>query len=242
MLDSTDIIGVAEGGDDTAAPSRIERKKREKLSAIKRAARELFAKKGFKSATTREIAEHADIGTGTLFLYTTSKEELLVEIFIEELGETLNEAFATTCADDHLLEQILHIFFALVRYHDPDRELGRVFVKELLFVERKLNQRVAAFFDGIYQRMTAIIARAQERGELSREVPARPLARNLFALYLFTLKKWLAGDYPRQDCERWLRESLGLHLCCVAPIKDPRVSPVRRARRAAKGGTANRRR
>ncbi|MGH7917969.1 MAG: TetR/AcrR family transcriptional regulator, partial [Candidatus Binataceae bacterium] len=94
MLDCPDLR-IADGGDDSAALSRVERRKREKLSAIKRAARALFAKKGFKSATTREIAEGADIGTGTLFLYTRSKEELLVEFFIEELGETLDGSFAT---------------------------------------------------------------------------------------------------------------------------------------------------
>jgi AcrR family transcriptional regulator len=231
MPENADLFATADGA---STLSRIERRKRAKMCAIKRAARELFAEKGFKSTTTREIAERADVGTGTVFLYTTSKEELLVEIFIEELGDTLDGAFARIDERQPLLEQLLQIFCALVRYHDGDRELARVFVKELLFVEHRLALRTAAFLESLYVRMAAMIARAQELGEFPADVPAFALARNLFALYVFTLKRWLGGSHRRQDCEAWLRDSLGLHLRCA------RSETVVRSSAAA--GTSHRRR
>lgn len=196
--------------------NRTERKKREKMEAIKRAARALFARKGFESTRTREIAERADIGAGTLFLYTSSKEELLVEIFLEELGRTLDTAFASIPQNRPLLDQLLHIFNGVIRYHEPDRELARVFVKELPFVRQRLHDRTSAFLRDWYVRMASLIGRAQARGEFPRDVPAFALARNCFALYIFTLKTWLAGDHPRAECEGWLRESIGLHLRCAA--------------------------
>ena len=72
--------------------SRVERKKRDKLERIKRAARALFARKGFEATTTREIATAADVGIGTVFLHTTSKQDLLVMIFREEAGRTVDAA------------------------------------------------------------------------------------------------------------------------------------------------------
>jgi AcrR family transcriptional regulator len=214
--------------------NRVERKKREKLRAIKRAARELFARKGFASTKTREIAERADIGAGTLFLYTSSKEELLVEIFLEELGRTLDAAFASMPQSRPLLGQLLHIFNSVIRYHEPDPELARVFVKEMTFVDERLKERTAVFLRDWYARLAAVIERAQARGELPEDVPAFALARNCFALYIFTLETWLTGDHPRSDCESRLRESLGLHLrCAVGPQaqarakKTPRPAPGR---------------
>jgi AcrR family transcriptional regulator len=65
-----------------AAPAgRREQNKQEKLARIAAAAKALFAAKGFAQTTTQEIAERAEIGAGTLFLYAKSKEDLLVMVF-----------------------------------------------------------------------------------------------------------------------------------------------------------------
>ena len=116
------------------SPGRIERSKRDKLERIKRAARKLFGRKGFDATTTREIAQAADIGAGTLFLYAGTKEDLLVLIFREEIGRVVTEAFATMPSRP-LLDQALHLFGAMIALHERDRGLARVFVRELPFVE-----------------------------------------------------------------------------------------------------------
>src|SRR5689334_23700284 len=57
---------------------RRERNKQAKLERITAAASELFAEHGVDEVTTQEIADQADIGTGTLFLYAKTKGELLL--------------------------------------------------------------------------------------------------------------------------------------------------------------------
>jgi kynurenine formamidase len=57
---------------------RRERNKQAKLDRIVAAARELFAEHGVDEVTTQQIADKADIGTGTLFLYVKSKGDLLL--------------------------------------------------------------------------------------------------------------------------------------------------------------------
>jgi AcrR family transcriptional regulator len=192
---------------------RRERNKLEKLTRIKRAARMLFAEKGFEATTTREIAEHADVGAGTLFLYFQTKEELLVLLFREEMGHAIDTAFATVQEKQPLLEQLLHVFHAMIAHHEQDVRLARIFVKELPFVGGRLRQEINAFLADWYNRLAGLIERAQQRGEVRLEVPSRPLARNCFALYLSQLRQWLSGDLSREKLATRLRLTLELQLC-----------------------------
>src|SRR5260370_33628686 len=116
------------------SPGRIERSKRDKLDRIKRAARKLFGRKGFEATTTREIAAAADIGAGTLFLYAGTKEDLLVLMFREDMSRVVADAFATLPSRP-LLDQVLHLFVAMIALHERDRGLARVFVRDLPFVD-----------------------------------------------------------------------------------------------------------
>ncbi|GLW10238.1 hypothetical protein Misp01_53660 [Microtetraspora sp. NBRC 13810] len=59
--------------------SRRERKKAETRHAIARAARRLFAERGFESVTVTEVAEAADVSAKTVFNYFPAKEQLFFE-------------------------------------------------------------------------------------------------------------------------------------------------------------------
>ena len=79
-------------GQVPAAPGRRERNKEQKQQRIFDAAAELFAAHGYAAVTTQQIAERADVGTGTLFRYATSKAELLLMVHNEYYGRALDAA------------------------------------------------------------------------------------------------------------------------------------------------------
>ena len=229
---------LSEASNDRRLPhalGRRERNKLDKLTRIKHAARTLFASKGFATTTTREIAESADIGAGTLFLYCKTKEELLVLIFREEMGHTLDGAFATLQEKQSLLEQLLHVFDAVITYHEQNVELARIFVKELQFVEGRLRQEANAFLADWYERMAKLIERAQQRRELRTGVSPLPLARNCFALYFFLLKQWLSGDFSREKLADRLRLTLVLQLCGL--LRGTAATQITEVLTATKRGT-----
>jgi AcrR family transcriptional regulator len=226
--------------------SRVERSKRDKLERIKRAARKLFGRKGFDATTTREIAAAADIGAGTLFLYAGTKEDLLVLIFREEIGRVVSDAFATMPARP-LLDQVLHLFGAMIALHERDRGLARVFVRELPFVEDR-RHGVAEMMATMLAGIANLIERAKSRGELRADIPAARLANSLFGLYFFQLQRWLGGDpITGRQRDEALRAALKLQLDGLR--NDPskmlatkKSNPARRtastvaARRNGRGG------
>ncbi|UVE95346.1 TetR/AcrR family transcriptional regulator [Dietzia sp. B32] len=68
----------------TREPGRRELNKADKQRRIHAAARDLFSRRGYSSVTTQEVADRAEVGTGTLFRYAQSKGELLCMVANEE--------------------------------------------------------------------------------------------------------------------------------------------------------------
>ena len=76
---------------------------------IKEAARKIFVKKGFGSATTRDIAECADTNIALVNYYFRSKEKLFQEVFQESFTHTFLPV-ASILNDDLPLEVKIYKF------------------------------------------------------------------------------------------------------------------------------------
>jgi AcrR family transcriptional regulator len=205
--------------------SRAERNKRDKRERILRAARRLFRTKGFERTTTSEIAELADVGKGTLFFHAKSKEALLVMMFQEAVGQSIEHGFASV-PDAPLLDQLMHVFRVMMEGNLRELELARVFVREAPFV-RSERGTIDAVMASFYQRMRALLEGAQARGEMKKSADPRVLARNLFALYFFALVTWLGSGEPSpQRVASSLREMVEFEL------RGARVMPRNRRERS----------
>lgn len=192
-------------------PGRRERSKLEKLERIRAAAHRLFARQGFESTTTKQIAAAADIGSGTLFLYAPTKEDLLVLIFEDEVGRAVDAAFGSVPAKP-IVDQVIHVLDAISAHHAADPALARVFVKELPFVDDS-RHGVAHFMTQMNARLATLIEQAKRRGELDPEVSAPLLATNLFATFFHYLQIWLGGGMSELKCgDTRLRAALELQL------------------------------
>lgn len=190
-------------GKDAAVPSRRERNKLEKRARIVAAARDLFERNGFVETTTQQIAAAADIGSGTLFLYADSKEDLLVMVFHDEMLATVQRIFAEPPAGKTMAERLMTAFNQMADYHARDPELARMLLKELVVPgsparRSDIDELMEAIFDGIAQVIGA-------EGRVSN--PAL-VARSAFALYYFALISWLGAGQDRAWCMRQLRDQL----------------------------------
>ena len=212
-----------EGDLDGARPGREvgrrERAKREKLSRIRRAAWESFHRRGFEGATTREIAEAADVGVGTLFLYAKDKRELLVLVYEGALAEVSDEALDGLSGHEPLEEELLSVFGRLFGFYERDRDLSRLFVSEVVAggegeVRRRSLEGAGRFVGRLAERVES----AQGRGEVDRGVDPSRAARNLFALYYAELTAFLASDVSAREArEGPLREAIGLQVRGLLP-------------------------
>jgi len=112
---------------------RRERNKQDKLDRIIAAARELFDTYGVDAVTTQQIADKADIGTGTLFLYAKSKSELFLLVQNSSYVDALEEGRAAAEGIPDPIEALLAIIRPVVECNRTHIENGRTYLRELVF-------------------------------------------------------------------------------------------------------------
>jgi TetR/AcrR family transcriptional regulator len=112
---------------------RRERNKRDKLERIIAAARQLFDAHGVDAVTTQQIADKADIGTGTLFLYAKSKSELFLLVQNSSYVDALAQGRADAEKIPDVVEALTAIIRPIVECNRTNVENGRTYLRELVF-------------------------------------------------------------------------------------------------------------
>lgn len=223
---------VAKGKAEKALPvGRRERNKQEKLDRILAAARDLFAAKGFSETTTQEIAERADIGTGTLFLYAKSKEDLLIMVFKDEMIETSQTAFRKVSADAPLVDQLMQVFGAMVAYHNRDLPLSRALIREItILANPDRREDVRSLMRIIYCGIGDIVADAHSREKIRTGIDLILVGEALFGIYYVGLIGWLNGQLTKQAFLKRLRTKLALSIDGLRIAAAEPTPPARPAR------------
>jgi len=131
----------------SAAPQRLgrrERNKQEKLDRITAAARELFAEHGVDDVTTQQVAERADIGTGTLFLYAKTKGDLLLLAQNSTYADALEQGRAAAEAAADPFDAVMAVVRPVVECNRKQIENGRTYLREMVFGDPEEPNRRAA--------------------------------------------------------------------------------------------------
>lgn len=187
----------------TTRPSPIglrERNKQDKRLRIRQAALTLFESKGYENTTTREIAEAADVGIGTVFMYADDKRDLLFLIFNDDLDRIVDEAFAQPDPQKPLSAQVADVFAHFYEAFHPRATLARLLLKELVFFsEGKQAGQYLANRAKILAGLEALVGAARASGRLATTDTPQHIANVFFFLYSGEIRLWLSAPNPTLD-------------------------------------------
>lgn len=174
-----------------------QRNKEDKLQRIRDAAWSLFTEQGYDATTTRAVAERAQIGTGTLFLYARSKSDLLFLVFREQLERLCERGLATVPRQGPLLDALVHLFAGFYGCYAEVPDLGRRFVRELLTLSAEQKRSYEDLNARFLNELSELLVAAQRRGAARADLQAPLFAVSLFAVYGFHVLAWLGEDPPQ---------------------------------------------
>jgi len=78
----------------------------EKRDRILRAAVKIFSRKGFFNSKVSEIARAAEVADGTIYLYFRNKDDLLISLFEEKMGEVVEDVRRRIAGGGNAIEKL----------------------------------------------------------------------------------------------------------------------------------------
>lgn len=164
---------------------RRERNKQAKLARITAAASELFAEYGVDEVTTQQVADAADIGTGTLFLYAKTKGELLLLVQNTHYADALERGRAAAAGAANALEGVLALVAPVVECNRVQVDNGRTYLREMVFGDPTEPHHAEAL-SIVAQTEEAVAGILTERTQLAAS-EASTLARVISAIMFLEL-------------------------------------------------------
>jgi AcrR family transcriptional regulator len=207
---------------------RREQNKLEKLRRIVASARELFHEKGFELTTTQEVAQRANVGSGTLFLYVSTKEDLLILAFVDEMVEVVEHSYKQVDRRAPVLDQACGFLNGVFGYHTADIRLTKYLLREVSVV-RNTDLLADVRRLPVWPLLTAIVRDAQARGELRSDVNPSSIADLMFAAFWDCLREWVNGALTEAQFKERLRSMISLQMGGVGPLQA-RSEPARPSR------------
>lgn len=179
-----------------------ERGKRDRLQRLHLAAAEVFRARGYDAATTREIAQLADVSVGTLFVYAKDKRDLLFLVINDDLDEVLQNALVAAGCPGTPLDQLADLLGPIYTYFAHEPELARPALREVVHYDRPASEvgeqarRYMRRMDTWQDSIAAVLETAGSAGQLRLGVPAALLARILFDIHLVEVRRWMNAGQP----------------------------------------------
>lgn len=164
-----------------------------KRERIITAAATLFGEKGYHNTTTAEIAESAGVAAGTIYIYFSSKEELLVAVFEEFLGvhmDRLREGVAGEASPEGKLKRLLRLGLELME-QNPDS--ARIFLSQLRQSTSMIKMVVKRSSRAYKDIIEGILEQGIREG-FCRQMNVRSAASMLFGAYQSLVLDWVADD------------------------------------------------
>ena len=161
---------------------RRERNKQAKLERIMTAASELFAEHGVDDVTTQQIADKADIGAGTLFLYAKTKGELLLLVQNAQYAAALERGRAAAETNPDVVDAVLSIVQPIVECNRSQIDNGRTYLREMVFgdPEEPRHGEALAIVAQTEEVITAVLRRDKRVGDGDAATLARVVSSVMF--------------------------------------------------------------
>ncbi|MFD9445300.1 TetR/AcrR family transcriptional regulator [Streptomyces sp. NPDC060006] len=194
---------------------RRERAKQDKRERIMTAARELFAAHGVDKVTTQQVARRADVAIGTLYLYASTKAELLIMVQNEKFAAAVDTglAAANTAVGQGALERVIALIRPVVECVREHIENGRTYLHELVFGDPAEPYRQAglALAGRLEDGITGLLTRDEHVGAADAATLARVITAIIHISTTATLYLHRSDDAVLTDIRDQIHATLAPH-------------------------------
>ncbi len=142
-------------------------------AAILKAARTVFARRGFEGASTREVAEIARVNNAMIYYHFKDK----VELYRAVLGDSFatfgriweHKIFSSSATTRAKIKKYIEEF---IRFQQGNEELRRIMSMEFAACSKNTKWLADNYFVSSYGKLASLLKEGMKRGELRKIDPA----------------------------------------------------------------------
>jgi AcrR family transcriptional regulator len=139
-------------------------------AAVLKAARTVFARRGFEGASTREVAEVAGVNNAMIYYHFTDKNELYRSVLAHSFAEFDriwdNPVFDSAAATSR--KKIRTYVEGFIRFQHANEEIRRIMSMEFSSCSANSKWLADNHFSSGYDRLAGLLREAMRSGELKR--------------------------------------------------------------------------
>jgi TetR/AcrR family transcriptional regulator, fatty acid metabolism regulator protein len=154
----------------------------------------VIAENGYHQAQVSKIAKQAGVADGTIYLYFKNKEDILISLFQEKMGnfiEKIQKEIEGISSPTEKLYVLIEKHFQLLA---ADRHLAIVTQLELRQSNKELRLRINEVLKGYLKVVDGILIEGIEKGEFRQDLDIRLARQMIFGTIDETVTTWVMNE------------------------------------------------
>lgn len=178
------------------------KRNRPKYKQIIDAAVKVIAENGYNKSQVSKIAKQANVADGTIYLYFKNKDDILVSVFQEKMGQFIEKISRSIekeqGADEKLLKLIEMHFLQL----ENDRDLAVVTQLELRQSDLKLRSQINQVLKSYLSVLDAIIQEGIDDQIFQQDLNIQLVRQMIFGTIDEIVTNWVMQDHKYNLAEQ----------------------------------------
>ncbi|WP_318508109.1 TetR/AcrR family transcriptional regulator [Bacillus sp. T3] len=154
----------------------------------------VIAENGYHQAQVSKIAKQAGVADGTIYLYFKNKDDILVSLFREKMGNFVENVQTKIAGFSTAAEKLLIMVEAHFDMLSNDHYLARVTQLELRQANIELRIKLNDVLKGYLKVVDQILAEGIENGEFEKSLDTRLARQMIFGTIDETITTWVMNE------------------------------------------------
>jgi len=154
-----------------------------------------IAENGYHQSQVSKIAKQAGVADGTIYLYFKNKEDLLISLFQEKMGQFVEKLREVIDGKARATEKLYLLIENHFRILSRDPKLAVVTQLELRQTNRELRAKINGILKNYLRLMDQILQEGIEKGEFSQGLDIRLARQMIFGTIDETVTTWVMNDH-----------------------------------------------
>lgn len=154
----------------------------------------VIAENGYHQSQVSKIAKQAGVADGTIYLYFKNKEDILISLFKEKMGQFIERMETDIQKKSSAKEKLLLLIEEHFRMLAQNHHLALVTQLELRQSNLELRQKINEVLKGYLNMLESILADGKKTGEFRQNLNVRLARQMVFGTIDETATTWVMND------------------------------------------------